>query len=102
MLLGYIEFVALLFIPGIAFMELFRLGDDFSFVERLGLAFGLSMAIDVLVLAFRTSGILIGSQFMIGIGPRYPRGNARRFRLGIRHACSGQAKIELLCEANPR
>ena len=69
MLLGYIEFVALLFIPGIAFTEIFRVGEHFSFVERLGLAFGLSMSIDVLVLAFRTSGILIGSQFMIGIGP---------------------------------
>ena len=53
MLLGYLEFVALLFLPGIAIIELFKLGGDFSFAERLGLAFGLSMALGVLVLAFR-------------------------------------------------
>ena len=69
MLFGYLEFVALLFLPGLAFMELFRVGGDLSFVERLGLAFGLSMAVDVLVLAFRTSGVLIGSQLMVGIFP---------------------------------
>jgi hypothetical protein len=56
LLVGYLEFVALLFLPGAAFIELFRLGDERSFAERLGLAFGLSMAIDVLALAFRTSG----------------------------------------------
>jgi hypothetical protein len=69
LLFGYIEFLALLFLPGIAVMEIFQLGGDFSFAERLGLAFGLSMAVDVLVLAFRTSGVLIGSQLMIGIYP---------------------------------
>ena len=69
MLLGYLEFVALLFLPGLAFMELFGVGTDLSFAERLGLAFGLSMAIDVLLLAFRTSGLLIGSQLMVGIFP---------------------------------
>ena len=69
MLLGYFEFVALLFLPGLAFMELFQVGDDLSFAERLGLAFGLSMAVDVLVLVFRTSGLLIGSQFLRGIFP---------------------------------
>ena len=69
MLLGYVEFVALLFLPGLAFMELFAVGADLSFAERLGLAFGLSMAVDVLVLAFRTSGVLIGSQLMVGIFP---------------------------------
>ena len=69
MLLGYLEFVALLFLPGAAFMELFKLGGEFSFAERLGLAFGLSMAVDVLVLAFRTSGLLLGSQLMLGIYP---------------------------------
>jgi len=69
LLLGYLEFVALLFLPGVAFIELFKLGGEFSFAERLGLAFGLSMAVDVLVLAFRTSGLLIGSQLMIGIFP---------------------------------
>jgi hypothetical protein len=69
LLLGYLEFVALLFLPGIAFMELFRVGGDLSFAERLGLAFGLSMAVDVLVLAFRTSGLLVGSQLLVGIFP---------------------------------
>jgi len=69
LLLGYLEFVALLFLPGVAFMELFRLGGDLPFAERLGLAFGLSMAVDVLVLVFRTSGLLVGSQLMIGIFP---------------------------------
>jgi hypothetical protein len=69
LLFGYVEFVALLFLPGLAFMELFQLGGEYSFVERLGLAFGLSMAVDVLVLAFRTSGVLIGSQLMVGIFP---------------------------------
>jgi len=69
LLLGYLEFVALLFLPGMAFMELFRVGGDLSFAERLGLAFGLSMAVDVLALTFRTSGLLIGSQLMIGIFP---------------------------------
>jgi len=69
LLLGYFEFVALLFLPGLAFMELFQVGDDLSFAERLGLAFGLSMAVDVLVLVFRTSGLLIGSQFLRGIFP---------------------------------
>jgi hypothetical protein len=69
LLLGYIEFIGLLFLPGVAFIELFRLGGDFSFAERLGLAFGLSMALDVLVLAFRTSGLLVGSQLMVGIYP---------------------------------
>jgi len=69
LLLGYVEFVALLFLPGLAFMELFAVGADLSFAERLGLAFGLSMAVDVLVLAFRTSGVLIGSQLMVGIFP---------------------------------
>jgi hypothetical protein len=69
LLFGYVEFVALLFLPGLAFMELFGVGADLSFVERLGLAFGLSMAVDVLVLAFRTSGLLIGSQLMVGIFP---------------------------------
>ena len=69
MLLGYVEFVALLFLPGAALIELFRLGGEFSFAERLGLAFGLSMAVDVLVLAFRTSGLLVGSQLMVGIFP---------------------------------
>ena len=47
MLFGYVEFVALLFLPGLAFMELFGVGADLSFAERLGLAFGLSMAVDV-------------------------------------------------------
>ena len=69
LLLGYLEFVSLLFIPGLALMEVFRLGGEFSFAERLGLAFGLSMAIDVLVLVVRTSGVLIGSQLMVGIFP---------------------------------
>ena len=69
MLLGYFEFVALLFLPGLAFMELFQVGGDLSFAERLGLAFGLSMAVDVLVLAFRTSGLLVGSQLLRGIFP---------------------------------
>jgi hypothetical protein len=69
LLLGYVEFVALLFLPGVAFMELFRLGGGLSFAERLGVAFGLSMAVDVLFLAFRTSGLLVGSQLMIGIFP---------------------------------
>ncbi len=69
MLLGYLEFVALLFLPGAAVVELFQLGGEFTFAERLGLAFGLSMAVDVLVLAFRTSGVLIGSQLMLGIFP---------------------------------
>jgi hypothetical protein len=65
LLLGYLEFLALLFLPGVAFMELFRLGGEFSLAERLGLAFGLSMGLDVLVLAFRTSGPLVGSQLMV-------------------------------------
>ena len=69
MLLGYLEFLALLFIPGVAFIELFQLGGELSFTERLGLAFGLSMAVDVLVLAVRTSGFLVGSQLMVGIFP---------------------------------
>jgi hypothetical protein len=69
LLFGYLEFVALLFIPGVAFIELFRLGGEFSLAERLGLAFGLSMGLDVLVLTFRTSGLLIGSQLMVGIFP---------------------------------
>jgi hypothetical protein len=69
LLLGYVEFVVLLFLPGAALMEVFKLGGEFSFAERLGLAFGLSMAVDVLVLAFRTSGLLIGSQLMVGIYP---------------------------------
>ncbi|MDA4118380.1 MAG: hypothetical protein OK455_08560, partial [Thaumarchaeota archaeon] len=69
MLLGYLEFVALLFLPGAAFIEIFRLGGEYSFAERLGLAFGLSMAVDVLVLALRTSGLLVGSQLMRGIFP---------------------------------
>jgi len=69
LLLGYLEFLALLFLPGVALMEIFRLGGEFSFAERLGIAFGLSMAVDVLVLALRTSGILVGSQLMLGIFP---------------------------------
>jgi len=69
LLLGYLEFLALLFVPGLALFEIFRLGGGLSFSERLGLAFGLSMAIDVLALAFRTSGLLIGSQKMVGIFP---------------------------------
>lgn len=69
MLVGYLEFLALLFLPGLALLEIFRLGGDFSLSERLGLAFGLSMAVDVLVLAFRTSGVLIGSQLMVGVFP---------------------------------
>jgi hypothetical protein len=69
LLLGYFEFVALLFLPGIAFVELFKLGGELSFAERLGLSFGLGMAVDVLVLAFRTSGLLVGSQLMVGIFP---------------------------------
>ncbi len=69
MLLGYLEFIGLLFLPGLAFIELFRLGGEYSFAERLGLAFGLSMAIDVLVLAFGTSGLVVGSQQMVGISP---------------------------------
>jgi hypothetical protein len=69
LLFGYVEFVALLFLPGLAFMELFGVGVDISFAERLGLAFGLSMAIDVLILVFRTSGLLVGSKLMVGIGP---------------------------------
>ena len=36
LLLGYLEFVALLFLPGVAFIELFRLGAEYSFAERLG------------------------------------------------------------------
>ncbi len=66
MLLGYVEFVALLFLPGIALIELFKLGgsSDLSFAERLGLAFGLSMGLDVLVLAVRTSGF---SRALLGI-----------------------------------
>jgi hypothetical protein len=69
LLLGYVEFMALLFLPGMAFMEIFELGGEFSFAERLGLAFGLSMAVDVLVLVARTSGINIGGKLMVGIGP---------------------------------
>jgi hypothetical protein len=67
LLFGYVEFFALLLLPGLAFMELFRLGADLSFAERLGLAFGLSMAVDVLLLAFRTSGVTIGGQRFAGI-----------------------------------
>lgn len=63
------EFLLLLFVPGAAVMEIFGLGGDYSLSERLGLAFGLSMAVDVLILAFRTSGVLIGSQRMVGIFP---------------------------------
>jgi len=69
LLVGYLEFVVLLFLPGMALIELFRLGGDFSLAGRLGLAFGLSMGLDVLVLTFRTSGLLLGSQLMIGIFP---------------------------------
>lgn len=67
MLFGYVEFFALLLLPGLAFMELFGVGTDISFAERLGLAFGLSMAIDVIVLTFSTSGLMIGSQRLVGI-----------------------------------
>lgn len=69
MLFGYVEFLALLFIPGAAVMEIFQLGGELSLAERLGIVFGLSMAVDVLVLVFRTSGLLIGSQLMVGIFP---------------------------------
>ena len=69
MLAGYLEFLVLLFLPGLAVIEVFKLGGALSFAERLALAFGLSMAVDVLVLAFRTSGVLVGSQLMIGIYP---------------------------------
>jgi hypothetical protein len=69
LLLGYFEFIGFLFLPGVAFIELFRLGGDFSFADRLGLAFGLSMAIDVLFLGFRTSGIVIGGITMLKISP---------------------------------
>jgi len=66
LLLGYLEFLVLLFLPGAALIELFRLGSDRSFAERLGLAFGLSMGLDVLVLAVRTSGL---SPVLLGIDP---------------------------------
>jgi len=69
LLLGYLEFLGLLFLPGIAFIELFRAGTGYSFAERLALAFGLSLAIDVLVLAVRTSGLMIGSQRLLGLDP---------------------------------
>ncbi len=55
MLLGYLEFIALLFLPGLAVVEVFNLGPELSLAERLGLAFGLSMAVDVLVLAVKTT-----------------------------------------------
>jgi len=46
LLFGYVEFVALLFIPGLAFMELFGVGADLSSRSGWGLrAFGLSMAV---------------------------------------------------------
>jgi len=47
LLLVYLEFVALLFLPGATIIELFKLGGEFSFAERLGLAFGPGMATDL-------------------------------------------------------
>jgi uncharacterized membrane protein len=47
LLLGCVEFIALLLLPGVAFTMLFKPGGDFSFAERLGLAFGLSIAVDL-------------------------------------------------------
>ena len=52
-----------------AFMEIFELGGEFSFAERLGLAFGLAWPWTSWFIVARTSGINIGGKLMVGIGP---------------------------------
>ena len=55
---GFILYLAEIFLPGLGFGELFRLWrKDDSFLGSIGLAFGLGLSIDTIVLLIRTSGI---------------------------------------------
>ncbi|MDG7008015.1 MAG: hypothetical protein JRN06_07200 [Nitrososphaerota archaeon] len=57
-LLGYFVFLLFIFVPGIGVGELLGVwrGDD-SLMERVGISFGLGLAIDTVVLVVRTSGL---------------------------------------------
>jgi len=50
-------------------MEVLGVSPDSPVVERLGIAFGASLALDVLVLLFRTSGLAFGGISLLGIDP---------------------------------
>lgn len=55
---GYFLYLLEIFLPGIGFGELFRLwSKEESLFDRLGLALGLGLSIDTLVLMLRTSGV---------------------------------------------
>src|SRR5579864_3064524 len=55
---GFLPYLLEIFLPGIGFGELFHLWKkEDSLVERFGLAFGLGLSIDTIVLLFRTSNL---------------------------------------------
>jgi hypothetical protein len=60
-------YLLLLFLPGITAIELFKLGKNLSFAERLAFAFGLSMAIDAFLLLIRTSQLPVPEIYLGGI-----------------------------------
>ncbi len=55
---GYFLYLLEIFLPGIGFGELFHLWKkEDSLIDRVGLAFGLGLSFDTIVLMVRTSGI---------------------------------------------
>src|SRR5579872_3951413 len=71
-LAGYLIYILEIFLPGLGFGELFQLWKkEDSLLDRAGLAFGLGLAIDTLILMLKTSGIAgldgISSGILYGI-----------------------------------
>ncbi|MDG7017166.1 MAG: hypothetical protein JRN73_02285 [Nitrososphaerota archaeon] len=67
--LGYLVYLAAVFIPGVGFGELlgaWKKGDGLG--EKLGYAFGLGLAVDTLVLVVRMSGATIAGYRLSGLG----------------------------------
>ncbi|MDG6925598.1 MAG: hypothetical protein JRN09_03500 [Nitrososphaerota archaeon] len=69
-LAGYALYLMMVFLPGLGLGELLGVWrDGESLAERLGLAFGLGLAFDTLVLFVRTSGASLDGFRMAGIEP---------------------------------
>ncbi|MDG6962095.1 MAG: hypothetical protein JRN25_07335 [Nitrososphaerota archaeon] len=66
--LGYVLYVAAVFIPGVGFGELFGAWKKSDGVaEKLGFALGLGLAVDTLVLVVRMSGLSVGGIVLSGL-----------------------------------
>jgi len=65
---GYITYLVEIFVPGIGFGELMGVwGSKSILAERIGMAFGIGLAIDTIVIVFRTSGLAVGGFRFAGL-----------------------------------